>query len=68
MAETITQYRLETFLRGRLGTDANVGTHSAADDVVVIDGTVQPVRLPIADIGRTLKFKFEEQQNQKRQS
>ena len=45
-----------------------MGTHSAADDVVVIDGTVQPVRLPIADIGRTLKFKFEEQQNQKRQS
>lgn len=58
MAETITQYRLETFLRGRLGTDTNVGTHSTADDVAVIDGTVQPVRLPITDVGRTLKFKF----------
>jgi hypothetical protein len=51
-APYITQYSISVFLRGRAGTDANVGTHTSADDVVVIDSTVVPTRMPIVDIGR----------------
>jgi hypothetical protein len=58
MAIPITQYRLETFLRGRVGTDNNVGIHTDQDQVLVIDSTVKPRRMELADIGRELKFKF----------
>lgn len=58
VAPYITKYTLSTFLRGRFATDGNTNTHTTADDVVVIDGTIRPKRLPIADIGRTLRLKF----------
>lgn len=51
-------YTISGLLRGRVGTEHNVGAHSSADDVVVIDSTIRPQRLPLADIGRTLRFKF----------
>lgn len=55
-APYITKYTLSTFLRGRV--DGNVPIHTSADDVVVIDSTIKPRRMPLTDIGRTLKFKF----------
>lgn len=58
IAPYITQYTVSIFLRGRFATDGNVSTHTAADDVVVIDSNVKPRRMSIADVGRNLKFKF----------
>lgn len=46
------RYSVSTFLRGRFMTEGNVGIHTSADDVVVIDSTLKPRRISIADIGR----------------
>ena len=46
------QYTVSTFLRGRNGTDGNVGYHTTGDDVVLIDSTIKPRRYNLADIGR----------------
>lgn len=58
-APFITRYIVSTFLRGRAASDFYLSDHSAQDEVVVIDSAVQPHRLPITDIGRTLKLKFQ---------
>lgn len=58
VAPYVTNYTVGTFLRGRVGSDGNVGAHTSADDVVVIDSTVLPRRMAVADVERTLKFKF----------
>ena len=57
-APYITDYTISTLLRGRFTTDGNVSTHTSADNVVVIDGTIKPHRLSVAEIGQSLKFKF----------
>lgn len=58
VAPYISEFTISKFLRGRFGSDANVSTHTSTDDVLVIDSTVQPVRLSLTDIGRTIKLKF----------
>lgn len=50
-APYLSRYTISTFLRGRVGTDANVGAHSSADDVVWIDSTVKPRRIELSDVG-----------------
>lgn len=57
-APYLSQFTVSNFLRGRFGTDGNVSTHTAADDVVFIDSTIKPRRMQVADIGRSLNFKF----------
>lgn len=52
VAPYVSKYTISVFLRGRVGTDGNVASHSSADDVVVIDSTVKPRRMSLADIGR----------------
>lgn len=51
-APFLSHYNVSVFLRGRVGTDGSVGAHSAADDVVVMDSSVKPRRMSLADIGR----------------
>lgn len=58
VAPYVSKYTVSTFLRGRINTDGNVGTHTAADDVVVIDSTVKPRRMSLADVGRAINYKF----------
>lgn len=58
MAPYISNYTVSTFLRGRVSTDNNVAVHTSADDVVVIDSTVKPRRLEVAEIGRSELFRF----------
>lgn len=48
----LSRYTVSVFLRGRVGTNGNVASHTSADDVVVIDSTVKPRRMSLADIGR----------------
>lgn len=52
VAPYVSTYTVSVFLRGRAGTDNNVGVHSSADDVVVMDSTVKPRRMNLVDIGR----------------
>lgn len=58
VAPYVSKYTVSTFLRGRINTDGNVGVHTSADDVVVIDSTVKPRRMSLADVGRALNYKF----------
>jgi hypothetical protein len=58
VAPFVTQYTVSTFLRGRFGSDGNVSTHTAADDVVLMDSTIKPRRMSATDIGRSVTFKF----------
>lgn len=51
VAPYLSKYTISTLLRGRAGTDGNVGIHAAGDDVVVMDSTVKPRRMELADIG-----------------
>lgn len=44
-------YSFSTFLRGRFGTDDKVGSHYPGDEVVVIDSSVKPRRMPVSSIG-----------------
>lgn len=55
----LSNYTISTLLRGRVGTDNNVGIHSSTDDVVVIDSTIRPRRMELGDIGRSIKYKFQ---------
>lgn len=54
----VAQYTLTYFLRGRFNSADLVGTHSGADDVLVIDSSVKVQRQANADIGQTLNLKF----------
>lgn len=46
------RYTLSTFLRGRIGTDNAVGSHTSADKVCVVNSALKPIRLSVVDIGR----------------
>ncbi|HEX5704885.1 MAG TPA: phage tail protein [Pyrinomonadaceae bacterium] len=46
------RYTLSTFLRGRIGTDNNVGAHTSADKVCVVNSALKPIRMNVVDIGR----------------
>lgn len=46
------RYTLSLFLRGRIGTDNNVGVHTSADKVVVVNSALKPVRVAVGDLGR----------------
>ncbi len=48
----VAKYTVSTLLRGRVGTDNNVGVHDSPDRVVVIDSTIRPRRISLSDIGR----------------
>jgi len=48
----VQKYSIDTFLRGRAGSDNNVGIHVSAEDVVVIDSTIRPRRVQLSDLGR----------------
>lgn len=52
VAPYLSNYTISTLLRGRLGTEGNVGSHTSADDIVAVDSTLRPRRLSVADIGR----------------
>ena len=47
----VAQYEIDTFLRGRFETAYNVSSHTAADEVVVVDSTLKPRRQRVEDIG-----------------
>lgn len=57
-APYVTRYTISTLLRGRIGTDANVSTHTAADNVVAVNSALHTLRLPVSNIGQTLRLKF----------
>lgn len=54
----VAQYTLDNFLRGRFESQHNVASHSATDDVVVVDSTLKVLRQPREAIGQELKYKF----------
>lgn len=58
VAPFITKFTVSTFLRGRVLTDGNVAAHSSSDDVVLVDSTLQSVRMSLADIGRAIAYRF----------
>lgn len=45
------RWTITTLLRGRNGTDSNVGYHSTGDKAVIADSTLKPRRYALADIG-----------------
>lgn len=57
-APYIRQYTISTFLRGRAMTEHAVGSHTSADDVVVMDSTVIPQRFDSSELGHPLNFRF----------
>lgn len=57
-APYITNYTVSTLLRGRICSDSNVGSHTSADDVVVIDSTIKPRRLDLSYVDRSVRYKF----------
>jgi hypothetical protein len=48
----VASYTISTLLRGRIQTENNMGVHTSADDVVIIDSTIKPRRFESHDIGR----------------
>lgn len=51
-APYVAKYTVSTFLRGRVGTDANVGIHTSADDVVVVNSSLKARRVNVSDLNR----------------
>ena len=52
VAPYLSSYTVSVFLRGRFGSDSNVGSHVSSEDVVVVDSTLRPRRMNVTDIGR----------------
>jgi hypothetical protein len=46
-------YRLSGLLRGRLGTEAYIGTHSVGERFVLLDEAVKALTVPVASIGQS---------------
>ena len=46
-------YRLSGLLRGRLGTEAWMGTHNIGERFVLLDEAVQPLTLPVSNNGQS---------------
>jgi hypothetical protein len=51
------QYRLTNLLRGRRGTEHNVGLMEAGDDFVLLDDALVRVDVPVAQVGATLGYR-----------
>lgn len=45
-------YTISVLLRGRIGSEGNVGTHVSGEDAVLVDSTLLPRRMKVSDIGR----------------
>lgn len=57
-APYIARYTISGLHRGRAGTEHLISTHAASEDVVVMDSTVKPRRMDLADRGVEIKYKF----------
>lgn len=47
----VAKYTISNLLRGRFQTHNNVGAHTTADEIVVVDNTLKPRRFPVSVIG-----------------